>query len=143
MPFGKLLLPHLLLGLLLIQAALGLQVETNIDGQEGPKVCIWSENIIPKNIASVCKHRGLWYIAGQFNRFADEQAKSFVVLDEDFNLMFQGEVGSNSRFEVVRQHQQRGLSNERRNYLSTISKVICDEQVRLDPPRPEYLHIPP
>jgi len=126
MQLGK-FLPRLLLGLLLIHASLGLKVETKIETQ-GPKVCIWSENIIPKNIASMCKHRGLWYVAGQFNRFADQQAKSFVVLDEDFNLMYRGEVGSNSRLELVRQHRQRKLSNERKNYLSTISKVICDEQ---------------
>ncbi|GMI05091.1 hypothetical protein TrVE_jg12245 [Triparma verrucosa] len=73
----------------------------------------------------MCQHRGLWYIGGQFNRFGDQEAKSFVVLDEDFKTLFIGQVGSNSRLELVR--QQEHLSNDRKNYLSSIANVVCDE----------------
>ena len=65
----------------------------------------------------------------QFNRFSNDTAKSFVVLDEEFKVLYRGNIGSNSRFELVR--QQNGLTNDkqRKNYLSTISEVVCDEKV--------------
>jgi hypothetical protein len=70
----------LILFLSLILPSTQLEVETKID-LDGPKVCVWSENVLPKNVAAMCNHRGLLYVAGQFNRFGDEEVRSFVILD--------------------------------------------------------------
>ncbi|GMH67330.1 hypothetical protein TL16_g04649 [Triparma laevis f. inornata] len=96
--------PTILTLLYFLPALLALKVSTEI-GEEGPKVCVWSENIVPENVAAMCQHRGLYYIAGQFNRFGYEEAKSFVVLDEEFKIQFIGQVGSNSRLELVLQQE--------------------------------------
>ena len=71
--------------LLLFHASLALKVNTEIT-EQGPKVCVWSENIVPENVASMCQHRGLWYIGGQFNRFGDQVRLTLV---KAYFLLFQ------------------------------------------------------
>jgi len=99
-----------------------LQVDTNVD-KDGPKVCVWSENVLPKNVAAMCTHRGKLYVTGQFNRFGDEVVRSFVILDaKDGQILWaKSKVGANSKLELVQQNQDRNA------YLSAISTMVCNE----------------
>eukprot|EP00520_Triparma_pacifica_P017657 CAMPEP_0118644358 /NCGR_PEP_ID=MMETSP0785-20121206/6903_1 /TAXON_ID=91992 /ORGANISM="Bolidomonas pacifica, Strain CCMP 1866" /LENGTH=1398 /DNA_ID=CAMNT_0006536125 /DNA_START=280 /DNA_END=4473 /DNA_ORIENTATION=+ len=70
----------------------------------------------------MCKHRGKLYVAGQFNRFGDEEVRSFVVLDEEDGkvLWAKSMVGANSRLEFVKE-----APNE--NYLGAVTSMVCEE----------------
>ena len=105
---------------LLLPTFRAIDVETEI-GADGPKVCIWSDNVLPKNVAVMCTHRGKRYISGQFNRFLDVPAKSFVVLNgNNTEVMQTPRLGAISKLEMVNR-------NQNGNYLSAVSVMVCDD----------------
>ncbi len=110
-----------LLLLLLVSPCTSIEVKTDL-GDSGPRVCVWSDNVLPKNVASMCTHRGRRYIAGQFNRFFDQPAKSFAVLEGDDNTLVSTPLlGANSRLENARQKQNG-------NFASAVSVIVCNDE---------------